>query len=200
MIGNILSYAIGSLFWGFLIALACVGLFLFLIKGWYNNAFLKPASYVIAVVLGLILTYNCTIICGAVSMKSHISNYETLVAETIRTSFSDYDAVVDEATSNEIVQEVVKANPVLYYFIGSGNFQGHKLAELPHAMADTLRSYLNNVILKKVLWSLAFVVIAAFVAIKTIGRGGGASRRHAPGPRRERERVHVPRRRTASRR
>ena len=57
---NILSYSIGMLFLGILIAIVFLALFVFLIKGWYKDAFFKPASYIIMGVLGLVLIYNCT--------------------------------------------------------------------------------------------------------------------------------------------
>lgn len=197
MIGNILTYAVGSLFWGLLIALACIGLYLFLIKGWYRNAFLKPISYVIAVVLGLILTYNCTIVCGAVAMKTDIDHYESLIGETLKTSFSDYDNVVDQTMSNEIVLQVVKEYPILYFYFDSVNFEGRKLSELPHMIADTLRSYLNNVIIKNLLWAVAFLAIGTFVTIKTIGRNESSLRNRGQCQLRNRERVFSPRRRIA---
>ena len=201
MIGNILTYAIGSFFWGFLIALACTVLLLFLIKGWYNDAFLRPTSYVIAVVVGLILTYNCTIICGAVSMKSNVDHFESLIGETLKTSYSDYNNVVDQAMSNEVVQQVIREYPILYYYVDSVNLEGRKLTELPHVMADSLRSYLNKVILKNLLWAIVFVALGAFVAIKTIGRSGGSRRHRVTGLRNNRERGYVPRRHaTANRR
>ena len=175
MIENILTYSIGSLFWGIVIALICIGLFLLLIKGWYKDAYFKPVSYIIAGALCLVLIYNCTIICGAIAMKSDIELFEGLVSRAITSSFPDFDITVDERTSNEILQKVLEEHPILYYYVGSCNFEGWRLSELPHVMGDTLKSYLNNVILKNILWSLGFVVAGAILAIKTIGRSGKVS-------------------------
>lgn len=172
MIENILTYSIGSLFWGILIAFACIGLFLFLIKGWYKDAYFNLISYIIAGILCIILIYNCTIICGAIAMKSDLNFFEALIAQAINLSFSDYDMIVNQETSNEILQQAIKKHPILNYYIGSGDFSGWKLSELPHVMAETLKSYLNKLILRRVLWSLGFVIIGAILATKTISRSG----------------------------
>ena len=44
---DILRYSMSSIFWGILIAIALMGLFVFLIKGWYKNALFTPASYLV---------------------------------------------------------------------------------------------------------------------------------------------------------
>ncbi|MBD5233966.1 MAG: hypothetical protein HDS65_07310 [Bacteroidales bacterium] len=176
MIENILAYSIGSLFWGILIAIVCMCLFLFLIKGWYKDAYFKPVSYIIAIILGTILVYNCTIICGAIAIKLNVNSFENQVVHVVKSNFPDYDAVVDQRTSNDIIQQVVKEHPILLYYVGSGNFEGWKLSELPNVMSDTLRSYLNNIIIKKIAWSLGFVILGAIIAIKTIGRNDSVKR------------------------
>ena len=197
MIGNILTYALGSLLWGILIAMVCVVLFLLLIKGWYRNAIMKPVTYVVAAVLGLLLTYNCTIICGAVAIKSDINHLELMIGEAINASFSDYNNVVDKAMSNEIVQQIAEEYPILYYYVDSVNFEGQKLSELPYVITDTFRGYLNKVIVKNLLWAIAFIAIGVFVAIKTIGRSGNQLRGGRTGLHRDNDCVYATRRRVA---
>lgn len=194
MIGNILTYAVGSLFWGFLIALACISLLLLLIKGWYKDAFLKPVTYVVAVVLGLFLTYNCTVICGAVAIKSDIDHFESMIGETLKASFSDYNDMVDKTMSNEIVQQIAEEYPILYYYVDSVNYEGQKLSELPHVITDTFRGYLNKVIVKNLLWTIAFIAIGVFVIVKTIGKSVNQPRRSRSRHHRDNNRAFTPRR------
>lgn len=44
---DILRYSFSSVIWGILIAVACMTLFVFLIKGWYKDATFSPISYVV---------------------------------------------------------------------------------------------------------------------------------------------------------
>lgn len=164
------------LFLGILIAIAFLALFVFLIKGWYRDAFFKPASYIIMGVLGLVLIYNCTIICGAFAIKSHIGAFETMISEIIAENIPDADAIADQAVSNEIIQDAIERHPILKYYIDSADFTGWKISLLPHAMAGTIRDYLNNVILKKCLWTLGLTLLAAILTIKSVGRGQSDNR------------------------
>ena len=94
MIENIFTYSVGSFIWGILIALACTGLILFIIKAINQDSYFKPLSYVIALILCAILAYNCTIICSAISMKSDIGFVEGVklseIPHLLANNFYDY--------------------------------------------------------------------------------------------------------------
>lgn len=182
MISAILKYSIGSLFYGGVITVIFLFLFIFLIKGWYKDAVFKPVSFVVLGVVALIVLWNSTIICGALAMKSDISAIQTLIENMIEATDLDADDVVDERQSNEIFQEVIERHPILSYYADYCDFSGWSVAQLPSAMCETLKDYLNGKILKCLLWSLGFVVVGAVVVIKTLGRGPGrrtATTRHS---------------------
>ena len=176
MIENILTYSIGSFIWGILIALACTGLILFIIKAMNQDSFFKPLSYVVALILCVILAYNCTIICSAISMKSDIGFVEGIITQIVQTSIISYDGAADQEVTNEILQTVLRENPILYHTIGLSNFEGVKLSELPHTLANNFYDYLNSLIWKKVLWSISFIVLGIVLTITTLGRAGKSSR------------------------
>lgn len=170
MIFNILKYSIGSLFYGGLITVLFIALFVFLIKGWYKDAVFKPISFVVLGILSLIILWNSTIICGALAMKSDITSFQTMIESSIASLGLSLSAVADQEISNEVFKEVVDSHPILNYYANSCDFSGWHISELPSVMGDTLKSYLNGIILKSLLWSLGFVVVAAIIVIKTMGR------------------------------
>ena len=173
MISAILKYSIGSLFYGGLITVLMLSLFIFLIKGWYKDAIFKPISYIIIAVLSLIVLFNSTIVCGALAMKSDLESIRILIEEAVAASGIDGNTTVDLAQSDSIFQRVVDEHPILYYYADMCDFSGWRLVELPMVMCDTLNSYLNGIIVKRLLWSLAFVIICAIAVIKSMGRSGG---------------------------
>lgn len=170
MFSAILKYSIGSLIYGGLITALFLSLFIFLIKGWYKDAVFKPVSYAMLGVLSLIVIWNSTIICGALAMKSDISSIQDMVENVIYSSGLDMSSTVGTFQSNEIFRDVLEEHPILYYYADVCDFSGHTIAELPAVLCDTLRSYLNGIITRRLLWSLLFVVIAAIAVIKTMGR------------------------------
>lgn len=173
MISAILKYSIGSLFYGGLITVLMLSLFIFLIKGWYKDAIFKPVSYIIMAVLSLIVLFNSTIVCGALAMKTDLESIRILIEEAVAASGIDGNTTVDLAQSGSIFQRVVDEHPILYYYADMCDFSGWRLVELPMVMCDTLNSYLNGIIVKRLLWSLAFVIICAIAVIKSMGRSSG---------------------------
>lgn len=78
--------------------------------------------------------------------------------------------------SDDIIKEVIKEYPLLHYYISGGEFSGFTAKEIPHAIAEELRSYMRWYIFRRILWCLGFVLVSAFCVIKSMSR----TRRHAP--------------------
>lgn len=170
MISAILKYSIGSLLYGGLITVIFLSLFIFLIKGWYKDAVFRPVSFIVLGVLSLIVLWNSTIICGALAMKSDISSIQALIENAIESSGLDGDTTVDLLLSNEIFQQVIDRHPILSYYADNCDFTGWTVAQLPSVMCDTLKEYLNGIIIRSLLWAFCFVIAGAILVIKTMGR------------------------------
>lgn len=170
MLTAILKYSIGSLFYGGLITVLLLSLFIFLIKGWYKDAVFRPVSFVVLGILALIVLWNSTIICGALAMKSDIISIRTMLETTVESLGLDLDSVADTMLSSEIFQDVIASHPILGYYADYCEFSGWTLAELPAAMCGTLTDYLDGIILRRLLWSIGFVILAAVIVIKTMDR------------------------------
>ncbi len=166
---DILRYSISSVIWGILIAVACMALFVFLIKGWYKDATFSPVSYVIGVVLFIFLSFQCVMIVGSLKILDTTDYYEQ---EMTRIVDSTYDAM-DEVTmgqADDIIQTIIERFPLLHYYIGGGEFSGFTAKELPHAMADELRSFMRWYIFRRILWCLGFVIVGAVCVIRSMSR------------------------------
>lgn len=164
---DILSYSFSSVIWGVLIAIACMALFVFLIKGWYKDATFSPISYVVGVILFLFLSIQCVLIVGSLKILDTTDYYE---AEILRIVDSAYDSVdeVSRGQADEIIQVILDRFPLLQYYISGGEFSGFTAKELPHAMADELRYFMRWYIFRRILWCLGFVIVGAFCVIKTL--------------------------------
>ena len=55
---DIIQFSFSSIVWGILIAVVCMALFVFIIKGWWRNALFTVWSYLIGIVLFLLLTFQ----------------------------------------------------------------------------------------------------------------------------------------------
>lgn len=173
---DILRYSFSSVIWGILIAVACMALFVFLIKGWYKDATFSPVSYAVGAILFIFLSFQCILIVGSLKIIDTTGHYE---AEISRIVDSTYDAT-DEVTmgqADDIIQVIIDRFPILQYYISGGEFSGFSASQLPHAMADELRSFMRWYIFRRILWCLGFVIVGAICVIKSLSKNYQGIRR-----------------------
>ena len=166
---DMLKHSAGSIFGGFLIAICCWVLFAFIIKGWYKDAVFSPVSYIIGVTLFLFLSIQCILIVGSFKIIHATDYYEVEISRIVDNT---YDAT-DEVTlgqADKIIQGIIKRFPLLHYYIDENNFSGYTAKELPHAIADELRSFMRWYIFRRILWCLGFVIIGAICVIKSLSK------------------------------
>lgn len=148
-----------------------LSLLVFLIKGWYKDAVFKPITLAVLGLLGLIVFANSTIICGAQAIKSDIATIRGTADNIIEASGLKANSVVDSLQTNQLMQEVTDRYPMITSVAEQCDISGSQVAELPTMICNTLTGYLNDVIIKSLLWTLAFVVTGAIVVVKTLGHG-----------------------------
>lgn len=169
---NILTNSIGSLFLGILITLVGMALMLFIIKSWFKNRGYTPLSYLVGGVFFFILAYHAVVICGAVSIKGYGDDVEKLVDGYV-SGLSD-SMVLTQEDSQAIIEFLADRLPIVGYYADYADFTGHTPQNIARAMNESMQSFMNEYIIKHLLWSLFFVVLGAFCIIKTMegGRGG----------------------------
>ena len=93
---DILRYSFSSVIWGVLIAVACMALFVFLIKGWYKDATFSPVSYVVGAILFLFLSFQCIMIVGSLKIIDTTDYYETEIANIVDSAYDTADEITME--------------------------------------------------------------------------------------------------------
>jgi len=146
-----------------------MALFVFLIKGWYKDATFSPVSYLVGAMLFLFLSVQCILIVGSLKILNTTGFYE---AEITRIVDSAYDASdeVSMGNASDIIDTIIDRFPLLHYYIGGGEFSGFTAKELPHAIAQELRSFMRWYIFRRIMWCLGFVVIGAICVIRSMSK------------------------------
>ena len=166
---NILRYSFGSIIWGVLIAICCIALFVFLIKGWYKDAIFSPISYVIGAVLFFFLSFQCVLIVGSLKIISMTDDYEQRITSIVESVYSPSD-MVSMPQASDVIDTIIDEFPILEYYISGGEFSGYSASELPHAIADELRSFMRWYIFRRILWCLGFVIVGAICVIRSMSK------------------------------
>jgi len=165
---EILRYSFSSVIWGVLIAIFCMALFVFLIKGWYKDATFSPVSYLVGAVLFLFLSFQCVLIVGSLKIISMTDEYEQQITALVQ-SYSPEDEV-SQAQASEVIDAIIDEFPILEYYIGGGEFSGFTASQLPAAIAQELRSFMRWYIFRRILWCLGFVAVGAFLVIRSLSK------------------------------
>ena len=173
---DILRYSFASVFWGILIAVACMALFVFLIKGWYKDATFSPISYVVGAILFLFLSFQCILIVGSLKIISMTDEYEQRITNIVESVYSPSD-MVSMPQASDVIDTIIDEFPILEYYIGGGEFSGFTAEQLPHAIADELRSFMRWFIFRRILWCLGFVIVGAICVIKSLSKNYQGIRR-----------------------
>ena len=173
---DILRYSFSSMIWGILIAVACIALFVFLIKGWYKDATFSPISYVVGAILFLFLSFQCILIVGSLKIISMTDEYEQRITNIVESVYSPSD-MVSMPQASDVIDTIIDEFPILEYYIGGGEFSGFTAEQLPHAIADELRSFMRWYIFRRILWCLGFVIVGAICVIKSLSKNYQGIRR-----------------------
>ena len=166
---DILNYSFSSVIWGLLIAIACMALFVFLIKGWYKDATFSPVSYIIGAILFIFLSFQCVLIVGSLKIISMTDDYEQRITSIVESVYSPSD-MVSMPQASDVIDTIIEEFPILEYYIGGGEFSGFTAEQLPHAMADELRSFMRWYIFRRILWCLGFVIVGAVCVIRSLSK------------------------------
>jgi hypothetical protein len=166
-----------------------MGLFVFLIKGWYKDATFSPVSYVVGALLFLLLSFHCVLVVGSLKIIDMSDEYENRISAIVDNVFSPSDEV-SLAQASDVIDRIIDEFPILQYYIGGGEFSGFTAKELPHAIAQELRSFMRWYIFRRILWCLGFVIVGAVCVIKTMSRNYAMQRTQRPqGVQHDRKRV-----------
>lgn len=171
---TIIEYSISNLFIG--VFLTLIGLFLmyFIIGSWFKNKSFTVLSFIVGGILFFLLSFQSVLLCGAVTIKTYSEDVEAYINSAVSNISTDY--TFDEENSQKLLELITEEKPLVGYFVGGADFTGHTPDSIAEAFVDELRSFMNKFILRRVAWSLAFVILGAVIVINSMEGGSGRSR------------------------
>ncbi len=166
---DLFKYSISSVFWGILIAVLFMALFVFLIKGWYKDAQFTLPGIVVGILLFLLLSVQCILIMGSLNIIHATDYYEVQFERIVENQFPPTE-YVSLRQADDVIKEIIYENPILQYYIGGGEFQGFQAHQLPHAIATELRSFMRWYTFRRLICCLLFAIVGAVIVIKTMDK------------------------------
>ncbi len=187
---DIIRFSASSIFWGILFSALLMGLFVFIVRGWWKDALFTPVTYAIGAVLALLLAFQCTLMVGAIKIKNNCEDYKVQITELTDQYFPNKDKIMSDEDSQALFSRIIEEHPLVGHYLGAItesedgiNGWGHiwiengTVAEQATALTDYLKELMNEYILRRVLWSLGFVIVLGVIAIKTMETRTTSSRK-----------------------
>ena len=131
-------------------------LIIYLIYG--NQRTLSPFSYLIAIPLLALLSVQFFLLFGSVSLK-HSCNEAAAWIDVLVPEHSS-DGSFSREDINEGVRQLVTAFPLASTLIDADDISLDKDKTLGEALTSKIQTYLNWYVVRRVAWSLGFIVLA----------------------------------------
>ena len=154
---------VGSLFWGVLIAILCMILFVVFAKGWYKNISFVPSVYIVGVLLFIFLLFYCTFIVGEMRLISTAHEYKEIITQLLNTTDLSDSERISKAEFASVFDSLSSQIPFLNNYLTDFSYEG-SVAELPGSMIDQLISSLR----KEVIFDVIKCLVAFFAAIAIV--------------------------------
>lgn len=164
---EVLSYAIGSLFWILLFTVLILGLLFFLIKSFYAKQVYTPLSFIAGGILFSLLLFQAVCICGAFKLKSLAGDIELSINQYIPEELNSFEHKLTTDESQALVEKLKNDYP-LFGNIGEMDFRGRNMMQIAETIPAELYNFLNRYIWRRIGWSLFFIVLGVFIVIKTM--------------------------------
>ncbi|MBQ8673070.1 MAG: hypothetical protein IJ511_03320 [Bacteroides sp.] len=181
---DILHYAMDSMFWGVLLAIAGVALLFYLIRSFYPKYTFTPLSFVAGAVIFVLVAFQSVFICGAFKIKGMTDEMYASINSYIPQSWVACDHAFTTDETQQICDNLRDEYPLFACYVGTADFRGHTPATVAQSMVDEIHSFMNRYILRRVAWCLGFIIVGTFIVVKTMEvyrvsmrRGGAAARR-----------------------
>ena len=186
---SILQFAASSIFWGILMALAMMGLFVFIVRGWWKDALFTVWTYITGAILTILLIYECTLMVGALKIRNSCDEYEAILTEIVNRYYPNRFEEVSKEKSGEMFNELAEQFPLLNNYVaatiegndinGSGYVygEGYSAADLPHGMISYLKEIVTDFMMHRIYWSLGFALVLGIIAVLTIKKQSNSNLR-----------------------
>ena len=168
---NIMFHSAGNMLLGVLVTIAGVCLIFFLVRSWCRAGNFTPVSFITGIILFLLLSFQATLLCGAVTVKAYRGDVETAINGMVAGLPADTE--FNQQDSQQILDAISARWPLVSYYVDLADFRGHTPGTIGKAMSDELNRYMDWFILRRVCWSLFFVLAGTFTIVKTMGKGIG---------------------------
>ncbi len=153
-----------NIWWGILAAIAITAiLYLVIYTLFEGSKSFSPLSFVFAIPLLVLLSIQFYLLFGSISLK-HTCNEVATWIDVFVPEHSD-NTNISQEDINEAVRQLVTTVPLASSFVDADDISLDNDNTLGEALTNKVQTYLNWYIVRRVAWSMGFIVLATIVII-----------------------------------
>lgn len=165
---EIITYAIGSLVLGIVLAVLLTIALFWIIRACYPRSTFSVLSIITGIILVILLSYQMISMCGAIGLKWKCDEFEVYINNMIPEEELLYPRTLSKQETHHMMDQAIEEFPLIGYYVGWGDFWGYDTSNIAKVMADTVNDFLNQFIWEALLWSLIETLLAAVIVVWTI--------------------------------
>lgn len=158
---SLLMESMSCIFYGIIITAFIMVTLFFLLKNLSSGVYRSIPFYITGTVLALLLTINTTVIIGAVKIKGQTESMRIWLTQQL----DGMEGIADVHSSQQIGTELNEQFPLLDCFFNLYDMSGNSISSLPQAFYETINREANQIILRKSIWSVGFIIAAILTAL-----------------------------------
>lgn len=168
--------SITAILWGLLLAIIVTVAVFFLVRAWYSTSRrFSVISYLVGLILFIFLTFQFTGLVCAVKLKGVLSE----ISATINTNINNIDSTtnISREDINNILVKTIRSIPLASSIVSPEDVRSCNSKNLGEAVTNKINTDCNWFIVRRIVWTLLFVILALFGIGKTMGGETVSSKR-----------------------
>lgn len=172
---------LSALFLGLIIALLLTVAAFFLVRAWNGKARdFSVLSYIIGVVLFILLTFQMSALIGAIKVKGMCSELSVTINDLAQQYRATTDSLnLNREEINDILTKTVRQLPIVNSVVSDDDIQASSAGDIGEAVTHKLQVACNWYIVRRLGWSLLFIILSLIGISKTMG-GGTTMKKRPP--------------------
>lgn len=159
MFSSLMGAAFSCIIYGILITTLIMCILLALLYAINKDIFHSVTFYIVGGLLALFLTFQFTLMMGAVEAQDVVDSAYDYICELVESK----SGTIGIGESQEMLENITEKYPLIGLFVSKTDFMMVDSEELPDVFQETMTGFLDSYFWHRVWWSLCFIVISCLI-------------------------------------
>ncbi|MBR1916650.1 MAG: hypothetical protein IJ832_02240 [Bacteroidaceae bacterium] len=146
---------------GIVVTCAILAALYFVLKSLSRNIVRTPIFYITGIVIAVLLIVQISLMIGAIKAKDAADAAEIYLSQ----KFENQSGIIGANDSQQILESVIEAFPIIGVYVGIANFSGHDVSNIAESMHETMIEFLNTYIWHRIGWAIGIIAAGCLIVM-----------------------------------